>query len=139
MSLDSATKKAYKEGINTLFETLGTQVEFYFRNNEESNLDIYGDYIDEKSKEAYVLTATIKHKALDNNNFDLKKQGHTDEVNIEIPLLVIEKNGLDPYAMDSGYFVYENRTYEVMYVTPEGLFAQMYSSFNFLCKGVSPL
>ena len=85
------------------------------------------------------MTATIKHKALDNNNFDLKKQGHTDEVNIEIPLLVIEKNGLDPYAMDSGYFVYENRTYEVMYVTPEGLFAQMYSSFNFLCKGVSPL
>lgn len=139
MSLDSATKKAYKEGIYTLFETLGTEVEFYYRNQDSNNIDIYGDYVDEEPIESYVLVATISHKALDNNNFDRQKQGHTDEVTIEIPLKVIENNGLEPYSMDSGYFAYEGREYEVMYVKPKGLFAQMYTSFEFSCKGVSPL
>lgn len=139
MTLDSATKKAYKEGIYTLFETLGTEVEFYYRNNESSNIDIYGDYINEEAIESYSLIATIKHKALDNNNFDRQKQGHTDECTIEIPLKVIEDNELEPYNMDSGYFKFEGREYEVMYVKPKGLFAQMFTSFEFSCKGVSPL
>lgn len=139
MKLDSSTKKAYKEGIFTLFETLGTEVEFYYRNHNSQNIDMYGDYIDEEPIESYTLVATIKPKVLDNNNFDRQKQGHTDEATIEIPLQVIEENGLEPYEMDSGYFVYEGREYEIMYVKPKGLFAQMYTSFEFACKGVSPL
>lgn len=139
MKLDSSTKKAYKEGMHTLFETLGTEVEFYYRNQESKNIDVYGDYLDEEPIESYTLVATIKLKALDNNNFDRQKQGHTDEATIEIPLLVIENNGLEPYDMDSGYFAYEGREYEVMYVKPKGLFAQMFTSFEFHCKAVSPL
>lgn len=137
MALDSSTKKAYKEGIYTLFETLGTQVEFYFKNTSPSNLDIYGDPIVEENVDVFLLTATIKHKNLDYNDFDFKKQGHTEEATIEIPLYEIEKQGLDPYSMDAGVFVYGNRQYEVMYVQPKGLFAQMYTSFEFACKGVS--
>lgn len=139
MKLSSSTKKAYKEGIYTLYETFGTEVEFYYRSQQTDNIDLYGDYLDEEPIEAYVLIATIKHNPLDNNNFDRQKQGHTDEVSIQIPLKVIEDNGLEPYSMDSGYFIYEGRNYEVMYVKPSGLFAQMYTSFEFSCKGVTPL
>lgn len=139
MKLDSSTKKAYKEGMFTLFETLGTEVEFYMRKTEEENQDIYGDPIDESPKEAYVLVAMLSHKALDYNNFDLRKQGKTDEITITIPLLVIEENGLEPYSMDSGYFIYNEREYEVISVVPKDLFAQMYTSYEFSCKGVSPI
>lgn len=139
MKLDSSTKKAYKEGMFTLFETLGTEVEFYTRKTEEENQDIYGDPIDESPREVYVLVAMLSHKALDYNNFDLRKQGKTDEITITIPLLVIEENGLEPYSMNSGYFIYNEREYEVISVVPKDLFAQMYTSYEFSCKGVSPI
>lgn len=138
MSLDSATKKAYKEGIFTLFDTLGTQVEFYFRNTEVSNQDIYGDLIEESPIEVLTFVADVKHKALDYNNFDIQKQGHTDEVTVTIPLLAIEKVGVEPFTMDSGYFVVNNRHYEVMNITPKDVFGQMYTSYEFDCKGVKP-
>lgn len=139
MKLDSSTKKAYKEGMYTLFETLGTEIEFCVRNTDEQNQDIYGDLIEENPTEVYVLVAMVENKALDNNNFDLRKQGRTDEITVTIPLLAIENNGLEPYSMDSGYFVYNGREYEIMAVVPKDVFAQMYTSFEFTCKGVSPL
>ena len=41
--------------------------------------------------------------------------------------------------MDSGYFIYNEREYEVISVVPKDLFAQMYTSYEFSCKGVSPI
>ena len=84
MKLDSSTKKAYKEGMYTLFETLGTEIEFCVRNTDEQNQDIYGDLIEENPTEVYVLVASVENKALDNNNFDLRKQGRTDEITVKV-------------------------------------------------------
>lgn len=46
---------------------------------------------------------------------------------------------IDPYEVKKGYFIIDGKTYSIEECIPQGLFADTYTSYKYMCKGVETI
>lgn len=131
----------YKQGILEVYtETGTTQLEYYARLNPKPTTDddIYGEYNEEEgyAQEPVMLVADIQ---LNNQAEDTLNKVPLSTITtyiVDIPILCLENNNLDPYIMCTGRFKYKGKDFTILDVMPDGLLADTFTSYKFIAERV---
>lgn len=130
--LSEKDRREYKQGIYDLYSEVGTtKLEFHpIDPNFEPN--IYGDVDDVTYLPPITgLVGVIDFKGDTQNPIDPIPLDNKVIAQIELPILTLEKANLDPFSMITGQFKFLDTTFNVIDVTPNGLFTDFYTSYNF--------
>ena len=65
-----------------------------------------------------------------------QRRGSNDDVIIEIPSLELERNKVTLNDLEIGRIMFDNRMYEVYFIQPRSVFADMVVTYGISCRGV---
>ena len=67
---------------------------------------------------------------------EYQKTNIHDDVLIEIPSLELERNEVTLNDLELGRIMFDNRMYEVYFIQPRSVFADMVVTYSISCRGV---
>lgn len=148
--LSARDLQEYHKGMFDLNDILGaTKIKYYPLNLEESKPNIYGENKRPKYLDPLYLTGLVKFPNYEKEPLLQGSSKQDITVTVEITLLgftkysyvdstkePVEKPTLDPYSIIKGYFILEGKKYTIDECLPQGLFADTYTSYLYLCRGV---
>lgn len=132
--LSEKDRREYKKGIYDLYYEVGTtKIKYYPDHPNTSDDDLYGE-----KEEAFVnpisLVGVIKPLDPSDNALDPMPTMGLNLFTFDIPVYSLEKENLDAYNMLRGQFEFDNKRYNILDVTPEGMFTDFYSTFKFKAR-----
>lgn len=132
--LSEKDRKEYKQGIYDLYSEVGTtKIKYYADYPNNSDDDLYGE-----KENMYVnpifLVGVIEPLEPTNNTLDPIATMGINLFTFDIPILSLEKQNLDAYSMLKGQFEFEDKMYNILDVTPEGMFTDFYTTFKFKAR-----
>lgn len=133
--------RAYQEGVQEIFDTLGCYLQFYGEKPErEQNTNIYGEYVpsDEEEMTPEFISLICKPTFELSDHLDRYKQrrGSNDDVLFEIPKLELQKYDLSLDDLDKGRVEFDGRMYEVLFIQPKTTFANTVITYSMSCRGM---
>ena len=133
--LSEKDRREYKQGIYDLYSEVGTTLIKYYPDypNNSDDDDLYGEkeniYIEPIS-----LVGVIEPLDPASNTLDPMATMGINLFTFDIPILSLEKANLEAYNMLKGHFEFENKRYNILDVTPEGMFTDFYTTFKFKAR-----
>ena len=139
--LSSKDQKVYREGIQEIYETLGYYCYFHPLEKEQYTINIYNERVpvsDEEKESTDPLPIICKPTFELSDHLDRFKQrrGSNDDVLLEIPSSELENNDISLSDLEQGKIMFNNRMYEVYFIQPKSVFADMVVTYGVSCRGV---
>ena len=139
--LSSKDQKVYREGIQEIFDTLGYYCYFHPQNKDSYTLNIYNELVpvdnsDIEPIEPIPLICKPTFELSDHMDRFKQRRGSNDDVIIEIPSLELERNKVTLNDLEIGRIMFDNRMYEVYFIQPRSVFADMVVTYGISCRGV---
>lgn len=132
--LSEKDRREYKQGIYDLYSEVGTTLIKYYPNYpNNSDDDLYGEKEDIYIEPIFLVGVIEPHDPT-NNTLDPMATMGINLFDFDIPILSLEKANLDAYTMLKGQFEFENKRYNILDVTPEGMFTDFYTTFKFKAR-----
>lgn len=132
--------RAYQEGIQEIFDTLGCYLQFYGDVPEHEKVtNIYGEVIpsdEETPVEPIPLICKPTFELSDHLDRNKQRRGSNDDVLFEIPKLEILKYDLTLDDLDKGKVEFDGRMYEVLFIQPKSTFADTVITYSISCRGL---
>lgn len=130
--------RAYQEGVQEIFDTLGCYVQFYSETPEQEK-NIYGEVIPSDNMfavEPIPLICKPTFELSDHLDRFKQRRGSNDDVLFEIPKLELQKYDLSLDDLDRGKFEFDGREYEILFVQPKSTFANVVITYSVSCRGM---
>lgn len=138
--LSSKDQRAYCEGIQEIFETLGYYCYFHPLMKEEYTTNIYSERVPvidaEAESEPIPLICKPTFELSDHMDRNKQRRGSNDDVLIEIPALELTKCEVTLQDLELGKVMLNDRMYEVYFIQPKSVFADMVVTYGISCRGV---
>lgn len=127
-----------------------TKIKFYKLSNQPNiTSSLYNEKKRAKYEEPIYLTGMVEHSSTDSPF----KDSNIPMSNLSVTLTSLafteyqhvtgddikDHPPIDPYSLVKGYFYIEGQKFEVQSCTPEGLFADTYTSYKYACMGVDKI
>lgn len=129
--LSEKDRREYKKGIYDLYSEVGTtKIEYYSNYSDNLEEDLYGEqeYV---YTNPVLLVGVIEPIEPTPDALNPIPTMGLNYFTFDIPILSLENNNLDAYAMLKGRFKFDNKMYNILDVTPEGMFTDFYTTFKF--------
>lgn len=135
MPLSIEDRNSYKEGMLELYSELGSTLIEYYEPSSSKEDDFYGE---EETIDTFIcnLTGFVKAYKIENDSSIGINAQDKELYAIDIVLLSLEENELNPIEMYKGKFKYHNRFYSILRVAPKNPFSDFYTSYEFICEVV---
>lgn len=132
--LSEKDRREYKQGIYDLYSEVGTTLIKYYPNYpNNSDDDLYGEKEDIYIEPIFLVGVIESHNPT-NNTLDPMATMGINLFDFDIPILSLEKANLDAYTMLKGQFEFDSKRYNILDVTPEGMFTDFYTTFKFKAR-----
>lgn len=127
--LSEKDRQEYKQGIYDLYCEVGTTKLIYYPIDQDIKDDLYNDS-ELVYGEPILLTGVISPLDPTTDVNPIPTMG-SNIFNFDIPILSLELEKLDPYTMLKGKFEFDSVTYQILDVTPQGMFTDFYTTYKF--------
>lgn len=133
--LPEKDRREYKKGIYDLYEEIGTPIKYFPLNLKNSNINIYNEVESEKEygKEVKLVATVVVNMISQDENQPVKQQSE-ELYDVDVPILALENNKLDPKLMLGGKFLYKDITLNILDFRREGMFTDFFTTVKFRCE-----
>lgn len=129
--LSEKDRKEYKKSVHEMYSEVGTTKIEYYSQTASNEEDLYGELDANFSDTPLMLVGVIEPIEPTPDALNPIPNMGLNYFTFDIPTLSLENHNLDPYTMLKGLFRFDNRMYNILDVTPEGMFTDFYTTFKF--------